>query len=59
MNLIIVTQTSGKTAYVNPNKIVTIVAESDKTTTIETSNGYFFKVKETPEKIAELIKDLQ
>jgi uncharacterized protein YlzI (FlbEa/FlbD family) len=59
MNLIIVTQINGKSAFINPNKIVCITAESDKVTSIETSNGYFFKVKETPEKIAELIKELK
>jgi len=59
MNLIVVTKLDGKTAFINPNKIVAIVEEPNKVTSIETSNGYFFKVKETPEKIAELIKDLQ
>jgi uncharacterized protein YlzI (FlbEa/FlbD family) len=59
MNLIVVTQTSGKSAYVNPSKIVTITEEKDKVTVIETSNGYLFKVTESPAKIAELIKDLK
>lgn len=59
MNLIVVTQTTGKSAYVNPSKIVTITEDKDKVTVIETSNGYMFRVTESPAKIAELIKELQ
>jgi uncharacterized protein YlzI (FlbEa/FlbD family) len=59
MNLIVVTQTTGKSAYVNPSKIVTITEDKNKVTVIETSNGYMFRVIESPTKIAELIKELK
>jgi hypothetical protein len=59
MNLIVVTQTTGKSAYVNPSKIVTVTEDKNKVTVIETSNGYMFRVIESPAKIAELIKELK